>query len=133
MHFFAVNLYSTILVKGFLMLKNDHVEKPSPNWLSDFIHRCDGVTKAIFRADTGLDEIISMVDSMSQGEGGCILLGAYCEDGYGSGFESVKHDVIESLKKNLNELDINVDITSHYIRYCSVYFIEVQKSPNVIC
>lgn len=114
------------------MLKNDHVDKSNPNWLSDFIELCDDVTKVILRADTGLDEIVSIVDSMSQVDGGYILLGAYCEDGYGCGFDSVKPDVIESLKKKLNELDINVDITLHQQRRRSVYFIEVQKAPKVI-
>ncbi|WP_318478982.1 hypothetical protein [Photobacterium leiognathi] len=108
------------------MALND-VDKLKTDWLSDFIYSCDGVTKVILRAHTELEEITSIADTMSQAEGGFILLGAYNEDGYGSGFESVEYNVIEALTERLNDLGIYAEISSHKVNIITVYFIEVKK------
>ncbi|MFG0454656.1 AlbA family DNA-binding domain-containing protein [Shewanella mangrovisoli] len=102
------------------------IDTSIPDWASKFINYQNNETELILPASVEPMELAMYISALANSNGGNILLGAYSEEGGGSGFENVDSDVV---KKAIGLLDgVVFDSRVHQARLQNIYLINVEKS-----
>ncbi|MGS0693075.1 hypothetical protein [Shewanella sp. 0m-4] len=105
------------------------VDTSQQDWASDFKETVDGKTRLILPATITAKSLSEHIVGMSNLNGGYILIGAYSEAGYGSGFQNVDRVLINDAKAYIEGADI--EIQEHSPRFQQVYLIKVVKSDSI--
>ena len=109
------------------MLKN--LDTSSQDWAQRFIETSNDVDQLILPASVSPVELAKYVSAIANDNGGYILLGAYSESGYGSGFQNVTSELVESCQHLLESVEIKC--SCHQARTQNIYLLEIGKSDSL--
>ncbi|EHZ7342772.1 hypothetical protein K6O87_002303 [Vibrio vulnificus] len=110
-------------------MKDMIIDTSKKDWASDFLAKANDSSTLILPAAITGKSLSEYIVALGNLNGGYILVGAYSHNGYGSGYESVSHDVIENAKAHIQGLDI--EIGQHSLRGQQVYLIKVPKTESI--
>ncbi|POB91251.1 hypothetical protein CRN53_14925, partial [Vibrio vulnificus] len=110
-------------------MKDMIIDTSKKDWASDFLAKANDSSRLILPAAITGKSLSEYIVAQGNLNGGYILVGAYSHNGYGSGYESVSHDVIENAKAHIQGLDI--EIGQHFLRGQQVYLIKVPKTESI--
>lgn len=105
------------------------VDTSIQDWASRFIETSNDVDQLILPASISPEELAKYVSAMANDNGGYILLGAYSESGYGSGFQNVASELVESCQRLLEGVEIKC--STHQARFQNINLLEIGKSDSL--
>lgn len=105
------------------------VDTPIQDWALRFMETCNNEDKLILRASVSPVELAKYVSAIANDHGGYILLGAYSEEGCGSGFQNVASELVEKCQQLIE--GVKVEYSSHEYRLKNIYFLEIEKSESL--
>jgi len=109
------------------MLKT--VDTSIQDWALRFLETCNDEDKLILPASVSPLELAKYVSALANDHGGYILLGAYSENGYGSGFQNVASELIEKCQQLLEGVEMKSSF--HQARFQNIYLLEIEKSDSL--
>ncbi|MCH4294834.1 hypothetical protein MJ923_11020 [Shewanella sp. 3B26] len=109
------------------MLKS--VDTSIQDWASRFMATCNDEDQIPLPASISPVELAKYVSAIANDHGGNILLGAYSEKGYGSGFQNVASELVEKCEQLLEGVEMKC--SSHQARLQNIYLLEIQKSDTL--
>ncbi|WP_233353514.1 hypothetical protein [Photobacterium chitinilyticum] len=105
------------------------VDTSQQDWASDFLTNSDDNVRLILPSTITSKALSEYIVGLSNVNGGYILVGAYSNEGYGSGFQSVNPALINDAKACIQGVD--VEIQEHHPRFKQVYLIKVSKADSI--
>lgn len=99
------------------------------DWASRFIETSNDVDQLILPASLSPAELAKYVSAIANKNGGYILLGAYSESGYGTGFQNVASELVENCQQLLQGVEIKC--STHQVRFQNIYLLEIGKSDSL--
>lgn len=105
------------------------VDTSIQDWASRFIETSNEADQLILPASVSPVELAKYVSAIANDNGGYILLGAYSESGYGSGFQSVDSELVDKCRQLLEGIEIKC--SSHQARFQDIYLLEIGKSDSL--
>ncbi|MGR3983483.1 hypothetical protein [Pseudoalteromonas sp. 1181_04] len=105
------------------------VDTSIQDWASRFIETANDVDQLILPASVSPAELANYVSAIANDNGGYILLGAYSEKGYGSGFQNVASELVENCLQLLEGVEIKC--SNHQVRFQNIYLLEIGKSESL--
>ncbi|MDZ4385659.1 MAG: hypothetical protein U0998_00390 [Moraxellaceae bacterium] len=105
------------------------VDTSIQDWASRFIEDSNDLDQLILPASVSPAELAKYVSAIANDNGGYILLGAYSESGYGSGFQNVASELVAECQQLLEGVEIKC--SSHQARLQSIYLLEIGKSDSL--
>lgn len=109
------------------MLKS--VDTSIQDWASRFMETCNDEDQLILPASVSPVELAKYVSAIANDHGGYILLGAYSENGYGSGFQNVASELVEKCEQLLEGVEMKC--SPHQARFQNIYLLEIEKSDTL--
>lgn len=109
------------------MLKT--VDTSIQDWASKFMESCNDEDQLILSASVSPAELAKYVSAIANGHGGYVLLGAYSESGYGSGFQNVASELVEKCQQLLEGVEMGC--SAHQARFQNIYLLEIEKSDSL--
>ncbi|QNV06558.1 AlbA family DNA-binding domain-containing protein [Shewanella algae] len=105
------------------------VDTSIQDWASKFMESCNDEDQLILSASVSPVELAKYVSAIANGHGGYILLGAYSENGYGSGFQNVASELVEKCQQLLEGVEMKC--SAHQARFQNIYLLEIEKSDSL--
>ena len=105
------------------------VDTSIEDWAPKYVETQNTKDKLILPASIDYQDLAKYIAALANSTGGNILLGAYSEEGIGSGFKSVDSDLIKKARENLDGVDFK--ISSHQVRLQNIFLLEVKKSESL--
>ena len=109
------------------MLKD--VNTSGQDWASNFISTSNNEDQIILPAYVSYIELAKYVSAIANDKGGNILLGAYSEKGYGTGFQSIDNELVQNCRELLE--GVEMEYSFHNIRSQNICLLKIEESDSL--
>ena len=99
------------------------------DWASKFMEESNDEDQLILPASIEPIELAKYISSLGNSNGGNILLGAYSQRGYATGFQNVDGKLVEQSRSFLDGVDFEVSL--YNARLQNIYLLSVSKSKSL--
>lgn len=99
------------------------------DWTSKYMENANQENQIMLRSNISPLELAKYISAVSNNDGGYILLGAYSEPGYGSGFENTDSGLVNEALKLISGL--NVKYQEYSPRHQRVFLFTIEKCDSI--
>jgi hypothetical protein len=99
------------------------------DWASNFMNTRNNEDKLILPASIDYKDLAKYISALANSNGGNILLGAYSEEGFGSGYQNVDSCLIQKSREILD--GVHFESSSHQARLHNIYLLKIEKSESL--